>query len=109
MNNINLLDFVTKLILLQNDRVRDFYSNMSKVKTLVHAGQLYRQIEDLQSIALFASSCLPSYERSKILEQCNHGKNDCYNELERLTKEVLREKAIERYTNMRRGNKAGDV
>lgn len=104
MNIINLLELATKLILLQNDRVRDFYSNMSKVNTLVHAGQLYRQIEDYQRIASFASCCPPSYERSKILEQCNHGTNDCYNELKRLTKEALRDNVFERYADMRRGH-----
>lgn len=105
MNHFNYhpLELAAKLILLKNDRIRDFISNVSKVNTLVHVGQLCNQIDSYQIIASFASCCSPSYERSKILEQCNHGTNDCYNELERLTKEALRDKAIEKYANMRRG------
>lgn len=76
---------------------------MSKVNTLIHAGQLCNQIGNYQRIASFASLCPPSNDRSKILELCNHGINDCYNELERLTKEAVRDKAIESYANMRRG------
>ena len=101
MNNINLIELATKLILLRNDRVRDFYSNMSKVNTLIHAGQLCNQIGIYQRIASFASCCSPSYERSKIIEQCNHEANDCYNELGRLMRESLKDEIVERYTNMR--------
>lgn len=104
MNNINLIELAAKLILLNNDGIRDFVSNVSKVNTLIHAGQLCNQIGFYQRIVSFASCCSPSYERSKILEQCNHEANDCYNELGKLMRETLRDETIERYANMRRGH-----
>ena len=100
--NYHPLELATKLILLKNDGIRDFVSNVSKVNTLIHAVQLCNQIGSYQRIASFASCCPPSYERSKTLEQCNHGTNDCYNELGRLMRESLRDETIERYANMRR-------
>lgn len=103
MNNINLLELAVKLILLRNDRIRDFASNVSKANTLVYAGQLCNQIGSYKRMASFASLYSPSNDRSKILELCNHGINDCYNELGRLTREAIRDEAIERYANMRRG------
>ena len=102
MNNINLIELATKLILLRNDRVRDFYSNMSKVNTLIHAGQLCNQIGIYQRIASFASCCSPCEERNRILEICHHRINDCDNEYRRIVEEVLRDKTIERFTDKNR-------
>lgn len=102
--NYNPLELAAKLILLKNDGIRDLVNSVSKINTLVHVGQLCNQIGSYQRIASFASCCPPSNIRSKILELCNHGANDCYNELGRLAKEALRDKAIERYANMRRGH-----
>ena len=104
MNDFNYhpLELATKLILLRNDRIRDIVSNVSKVNTLVHAGQLCNQIEYYQRIASFASLCPPSNDRNKILELCNHGINDSYNELDRIKREALRDEVIERCANMRR-------
>ena len=107
MNDFNYhpLELAAKLILLNNDGIRDFVSNVSKVNTLIHAGQLCNQIGFYQRIASFASCCPPSYERCKILEQCNHEANDCYNELGRLMRESLKDETVERYANMRRGHR----
>lgn len=104
MNDFNYhpLELATKLILLRNDRIRDFVSNVSKVNTLIHAGQLYKQIEYYQRIASLASCCPPSYDRDQIFERCNHGINDSYNELDRLKREAFRDEVVERYANMRR-------
>lgn len=106
MNDFNNhpLELAAKLILLNNDGIRDFVSNVSKVNTLIHAGQLYNQIGIYQRIASFASCCPPSYERSIVLEQCNHEAYDCYNELGRLMRESLKDETVERYSNMRRGH-----
>lgn len=103
MNDFNNhpLELAAKLILLNNNGIRDFISNVSKINTLIHAGQLCNQIGIYQRIALFASCCSPSYERSKIIEQCNHEANDCFNELGRLMRESLKDKIVERYANMR--------
>ena len=102
-SDYNPFELAPKLIPYQlNDGVRNHVDNISKVKTLVHVGQLYNQIEYYQRTASFASLCPPSNDRSKILEQCNHGINDCYNELERLAKETIMDRVIERYANMRR-------
>ena len=100
--NYNPFELAAKLILQRNDRIRDFVSNVSKVNTLIHAGQLYKQIEYYQRIASFASLCPLSNDRSKILELCNHGINDSYNELDRLKREAFRDEVVERYANMRR-------
>ncbi|MBQ3190279.1 MAG: hypothetical protein IJA95_12205 [Bacteroidaceae bacterium] len=104
MNDFNNhpLELAAKLILLKNDGIRDFVSNVSKINTLTHAGQLCNQIGIYQRIASFASCCCSSYERSKIIEQCNHEANDCYNELGRLMRESLKDETVERYANMRR-------
>ena len=106
MNDFNYhpLELAAKIILLKNDGIRDVVNNVSKINALIHAGQLCNQIGIYQRIASFASCCPPSYERSKILEQCNHGTNDCYNEFKRLTKEALRDNVFERYADMRRGH-----
>ena len=106
MNDFNChpLELAAKLILLKNDGIRDIVSNVSKVNTLVHVGQLCNQIESYQRIASFASWCPPSNDRDKILELCNHEVNDCYNELGRLMRESLKDETVERYSNMRRGH-----
>ena len=100
--NYNPFELAAKLILQRNARIRDFVSNVSKVNTLVHVGQLCNQIEVYQKIASFASLCPLSNDRSKILELCNHGINDSYNELDRLKREALRDEVIERCLDMRR-------
>lgn len=100
--NYNPFELAAKLILQRNARIRDFVSNVSKVNTLIHAGQLYKQIEYYQRIASLASCCPPSYDRDQIFERCNHGINDCYNELDRLKREALRDEVIERCVDMRR-------
>lgn len=107
MNDFNYhpQELAAKLILLKNDGIRDFVSNVSKINTLIHAGQLCNQIGIYQRIASFASCCSPSYERSKIIEQCNHEANDCFDELGRLMRESLKDEIVERYANMRRGHR----
>ena len=100
--NCNPLELATKIVLLNNDRVRYLVSNMSKFKTLVHANQICSQIDNYRKIAVFASLCPLSNDRSKILELCNHGINDSYNELDRLKREALRDEVIERCVDMRR-------
>ena len=78
--NCNPLELVAKIVLLQNDKVRDFITNMSKVRTMVHINQLCYRIDNYRRIALFASCYCSDEERQGIYERCSHGINDCNNE-----------------------------
>lgn len=101
--NYNPFELAVKLIAFQsNDRVRELVSNISKTKSLIYASQLYQQREYYQRIASLASCCFPCNERSRTLEHCYHGINDCDNELKRIVEEELRNKTVERYTDEQR-------
>ena len=88
--NCNPLELATKIVLLNNGRVRYLVSNMSKFKTLVHANQICNQIDNYRRIALFASTCCSDEERREIHERCSHGIYDCNNELRKLTEDAIR-------------------
>ena len=108
MNDFNYhpQELAAKLILLKNDGIRDFVSNVSKINTLIHAGQLCNQIGIYQRIASFASCCSPSCPGCySAAERCYHEANDCFDELGRLMRESLKDEIVERYANMRRGHR----
>ena len=92
--NCNPLELVAKIVLLQNDKVRDFITNMSKVRTMVHINQLCYQIDNYRRIAVFASCCCSDEERREIHERCSHGINDCNNELRKLTEDAIRDELV---------------
>ena len=100
-SDYNPFELATKLTLYQlNDAVMYNVVNISKAKTLVHVDKLCRQIENYQRMASFVLCCYPSNERSRKLEHICNGINECYNELEKLAKKTIMDKAIERYANM---------
>ena len=100
--NFNPLELATKTALLQNGRVRDFITNMSKVRTMVKVYQLYAQIDNYRRIALFASCYCSDEERREIHERCSHGINDCNNELRKLTEDAIRDELVIRKLNKNR-------
>ena len=92
--NFNPLELATKTALLQNGRVRDFISNMSKVRTMVQVIQLCNQIDNYRRIALFTSCYCSDEERREIHERCSHGIYDCNNELRKLTEDAIRDELV---------------
>lgn len=92
--NCNPLELATKIVLLNNDRVRYLVSNMSKFKTLVHANQICSQIDNYRKIAVFASCCCSDEERREIHERCSHGIYDCNNEFRKLTEDAIRDELV---------------
>ena len=92
--DFNPLELVAKTALLQNGRLRDFITNMSKVRTMVKVYQLYAQIDNYRRIALFASTCCSDEERREIHERCSYGIYDCNNEFRKLTEDAIRDELV---------------
>ena len=92
--NCNPLELAAKIVLLQNDRVRDFITNMSKVCSMEKANQLCTQIDKYRRIALFASCYFPDEKRREIHERCSHDIYDCNNELRKLTEDAIRDELL---------------
>ena len=108
MNIQHLIEDLTKVVILQNDRIRNATDYISKVNTLT----TYDQILDykvycermLSMIAYNMYPTLTCNQKQQLLHFFNHQKEECDKALQRLAQDALKDKLISKLAERRTNN-----
>ena len=104
----NLIEDFAKVVILQNDRIRNATDYISKVTTLT----TYDQILDYKvycerMLSMIANDMYPTFtynQKQQLLYFFHHQKEECDNALQRLDQDALKDKLISKLAERRANN-----
>ena len=108
MNIKNLIEDFAKVVILQNDRIRNATDYISKVNTLT----TYDQILDYnvyceRMLSMIANDMYPTFtynQKQQLLYFFHHQKEECDNALQRLDLDAFKDKFISMLAERRANN-----
>ena len=108
MNIQHLLEDLAKVVILQNDRIRNATDYISKLNTIITYDQiLYFKVYCERILSMIAYDMYPalSYnEKQQLLHFFYHQKEECDKALQRLDQDALKDKLISKLAERRANN-----
>ena len=108
MNIQHLLEDLAKVVILQNDRIRNATDYISKLNTIITYDQiLYFKVYCERILSMIAYDMYPalSYnEKQQLLHFFYHQKEECDKALQRLAQDALKDKLISKLAERRTNN-----
>ena len=98
MNNINLLEYIGKFFIFQNDELRQAYNVASRSRAIGMVNKLTSQREYWQNLVASVSANMIPYmsleERYSLLILCNYHIQKCNAALEQLFGDTIKDESI---------------
>ena len=104
MNIQHLFEDLAKIVILQNDRIRNAADFSSKVDTFTKYGQILNyKVYCERMLSMIAHNMNP-YQNQQLLHFFYHQKEECDKALQRLDQDALKDKLISKLAERRANN-----
>ena len=94
MNIQHLFEDLAKVVILQNDRIRNATDFISKVNTITTYGQILDYKVYCERMLSMITYDMDSYPKQQLLHFFYHQKEECDKALQRLAQDAIKDKGI---------------
>ena len=104
MNIQHLFEDLAKVVILQNDRIRNAVDFSSKVNTFTKYCQILDYKVYCERMLSMIANDMDSYQKQQLLHFFYHQKEECDKALQRLAQDALKDKLISKLAERRTNN-----
>lgn len=104
INIQHLIEDLAKVVILQNDRIRNAADFSSKVNTFTKYGQILDYKVYCERMLLMIAYNMNPYQKQQLLHFFYHQKEECDKALQRLAQDALKDKLISKLAERRVNN-----